>query len=74
MITQKAIKHVLRERWYAWEDAREIFETNKQTILDNEDPDLKTSRLLNVKLGDKRFKPKRITSKKPKDEVVEEEE
>ncbi|RAO70122.1 uncharacterized protein BHQ10_006134 [Talaromyces amestolkiae] len=23
--TQKAIKHVLRERWYAWEDARQIW-------------------------------------------------
>lgn len=23
--TQNAIKHVLRERWYAWQDARQLF-------------------------------------------------
>jgi hypothetical protein len=27
--TQHAIKHVLRERWYAWEDARELYNENK---------------------------------------------
>jgi hypothetical protein len=25
-VTQKAIRHVLRERWYAWEDARKVYE------------------------------------------------
>ncbi|KAL4797060.1 mitochondrial 39-S ribosomal protein L47 (MRP-L47)-domain-containing protein [Aspergillus venezuelensis] len=24
-VTQKAIKHVLRERWYAWEDAQKLY-------------------------------------------------
>ena len=23
--TQRAIKHVLRERWYAWDEARELY-------------------------------------------------
>ncbi|CRG86829.1 54S ribosomal protein L4, mitochondrial [Talaromyces islandicus] len=44
--TQKSIKHVLRERWYAWEDARELFDANKQAILNNTDPEIKTSRLV----------------------------
>ncbi|KAL1982884.1 hypothetical protein VTN96DRAFT_812 [Rasamsonia emersonii] len=26
-ITQKSIKHVLRERWYAWEEARRLYES-----------------------------------------------
>jgi large subunit ribosomal protein L47 len=25
-ITQNGIKHVLRERWYAWEDAEKLYE------------------------------------------------
>ena len=25
-VTQKSIKHVLRERWYAWEDAQKLYE------------------------------------------------
>lgn len=70
MITQKAIKHVLRERWYAWEDARELLEANKQTILNNTDPDLKTARLLNRKLGERRFRPNTF-SKKSKEEEEE---
>lgn len=24
-VTQHSIKHVLRERWYAWSDARELY-------------------------------------------------
>ncbi|GAB7351234.1 hypothetical protein MBLNU459_g1664t3 [Dothideomycetes sp. NU459] len=32
-LTQRAIKHVLTERWYAWEDARKIAETDPEVNL-----------------------------------------
>lgn len=35
-ITQRAIKHVLTERWYAWEDARKIAATDPEIDLEPE--------------------------------------
>jgi hypothetical protein len=32
-LTQRAIKHVLTERWYAWEDARLIAESDASVNL-----------------------------------------
>lgn len=32
-LTQRAIKHVLTERWYAWEDARKIAATDPEVNL-----------------------------------------
>lgn len=42
MKTQKAIKHVLRERWYAWEEAREVFDAHRHEILSNINADAQT--------------------------------
>jgi hypothetical protein len=56
VITQKSIKHVLRERWYAWEDARELLETHTDTILNNTDPEVPTSSLLRRKPKSKKAK------------------
>jgi hypothetical protein len=43
-ITQNGIKHVLRERWYAWTDARELYEKgyrpSEEELLEKEDEDI----------------------------------
>jgi hypothetical protein len=56
--TQKSIKHVLRERWYAWEDARELFETHTDTILNHADTGIATSNLMRQKHIKKRKQAK----------------
>ncbi|KAL4943328.1 hypothetical protein BDV06DRAFT_141124 [Aspergillus oleicola] len=34
-VTQKSIKHVLRERWYAWEDAQKLYKQGYRPQNDN---------------------------------------
>ncbi|QKX60619.1 uncharacterized protein TRUGW13939_07765 [Talaromyces rugulosus] len=61
--TQKSIKHVLRERWYAWEDARELLETHTDTILNHTDPEVPTSSLLRRKPKSKKAKKAKTSEK-----------
>lgn len=35
-VTQQCIKHVLRERWYAWEDARKLWDDGYRPQLEED--------------------------------------
>ncbi|OJJ46743.1 hypothetical protein ASPZODRAFT_16495 [Penicilliopsis zonata CBS 506.65] len=37
-VTQKSIKHVLRERWYAWEEAQALYNKGYRPPTDEEEP------------------------------------